>query len=268
VEATPIVDVSTESEREPKSLSRVIFDRIGTLERTRLQTKCLQLLSTTPVWNQLVFRGPVAIHGVHLHGRCSRDLDFLAPPEVKERFVEILAEQGIELQKKEDARIPHFPMQGTVFKDIAVGIDVCSREVTDMVWVNAHFQGAGGVTIPVQVLPFPLLMGEKFRATVRRARSSDFYDVWLFAQRFPDLLAEVRRLLISGEVAGEQFEFSTSKVWAHLQEVRDSWHQDLIEFMPQVPSFETVERDLSRTMEFLSAVPTPNYDPGRTKQPR
>lgn len=256
VNALPDVGNPTEAEREPETLGRVIFNRIGTLERTRLQTKCLQMLSALPVWDQLVFRGATALHGVHLHGRCSHDLDFLAPADVKSRFVEILAEQGIALQESEGRRTPFFPMQGTIFKEIAVGIDVCQREISDLTWVSANFCGAGGVTIPVRAMPLPLQMTEKLRATSQRKRSTDFYDFWLFTQKRPDILPDVQRWLRIGEVDGEQLPFDVPSFWDHLQQLKPCWHNDLIAFMPQVPSFETVERDLSRTLETLGAVPT------------
>lgn len=254
MKTTPAVESENESERENHSLSRVIFNRIGTLERTRLQTRCLQLLSATPVWNQLVFRGGVALHGVYLHGRCSRDLDFLAPAEVQERFVEILTEQGIALQKKEEARTPFFPMRGTVFKDIAVGIDVCSRESSQTTWEHALFQGVGGERVPVRVMPLVHSIAEKLNATSMRAQSPDFYDVWLFSQQHPSLLPELARLLN----ASAKWKFDAQNTWSHLQEVRDDWHQELIPLMPRVPPFETVEQDLARVMKQLCTASTFN----------
>jgi len=256
VNASPDVGNPTEAERAPETLGRVIFNRIGTLERTRLQFKCLQMLSALPVWDQLVLRGAIAIHGVYLHGRCSKDLDFLAPATVKSRFVEILAEQGIALQEKEESRMPFFLMQGAIFKDVAVGVDVRQREASDVTWVNADFCGAGGAKIPVRVMPLSMMIAEKLRATSQRARCSDFYDFWLFVQKRPDLLPELQRLLCIGEVGGEALEFSADKTWVHFQQLRSSWHQDLIPLMPQVPSFETVETDLLRTLENLGAIPT------------
>lgn len=237
---------------EPKTLTRVIFDRIGTLERTRLQTKFLLSLSALPIWNQLVFRGAVAIHGVWLHGRCSRDLDFLAPPDIKHRFVEIMAEQGLILQKTEEARIPFFSMRGAVFKDIAVGIDVCERESADMNPIRAIFTGTGGVKIPVNVMPLPALMAEKLRATSRRARPSDFFDLWLFGQRHPEMVSELQHHLKVGEVDGEELEYSAEETWAHLLKAEQWWSKDLIAFMPKVPPFETVCIDLERFIKELS----------------
>ncbi len=252
MDASPNVASRSESEHENHSLGRVIFNRIGTLERHRLQTKFLQLLSATRVWHQMVFRGAVAIHGVHLHGRCSRDLDFLAPPDIKNRFVEILGEQGLVLQKKDEDHMAFLPMQGTVFKEIAVGIDVCARETCDMNPVPGVFHGAGGVRLPVRVMALAPQMAEKLRATSRRARSTDFYDVWLFSQKCPELLPELGRLLHVGEVDGEELEFSAEDTWLHLQQLGPWWHKDLIPLMAQVPPFETIERDFARLIERFS----------------
>lgn len=254
--ALPTIESEDESEPENHSLGRVIFNRIGTLERTRLQTRCLQALSVTSVWNQLVFRGGVALHGVYLHGRCSRDLDFLAPAEVQERFVEILAAQGIALQKKEEGRLPFFPMQGTVFKDIAVGIDVCAFRASDANSVSGVFLGADRTKIPVRVLALVPQMAEKLRATSRRARAADFYDVWLFVQKQPDLLPELGHIVRFGEVDDQPNWFDQHESWSHLQELRTSWHEELISLMPKVPSFETVERDWSCLIEQLSTAST------------
>lgn len=251
-----MVEEQTEAERENPSLGRTIFNRIGTLERTRLQTRCLQALSATPVWNQLVFRGGVALHGVYLHGRCSRDLDFLAPAAIQENFMEILAAQGIALEKKEDARIPFFPMQGRVFKDIAVGIDVCAPRASEVESVSGVFLGDGGIKIPVRVLALVPQVAEKLNATSFRARAADFYDVWLFAQKRPDLLPELHRMVHFSEVQGLADWFNQYRFSLHLQQLRASWHEDLIPLMPRVPSFETVERDLSRLIEDLSTAPT------------
>ena len=251
--ALPTIESEDESEPENHSLGRVIFNRIGTLERTRLQTRCLQALSATPVWNQLVFRGGVALHGVYLHGRCSRDLDFLAPAAIQENFMEILAAQGIALEKKEDARVPFFPMQGTVFKEIAVGIDVCPRAASDITWEDALFQGVGNTTMPVRVLPLVHLMAEKFCAASRRASATDFYDIYVFAQKRPDLLTELARVLCIGELSGEKLKFNAEQTWLHFQQVRDVWHEELIPLMPQVPPFETVAHDLAGTLKHFAA---------------
>lgn len=237
---------------EPKTFTRVIFDRIGTLERTRLQTRFLLSLSQLPIWNQLVFRGAVAIHGVWLHGRCSRDLDFLAPADVKYRFVEILAEQGLMLQQKEETRIPFFLMEGAIFKDIAIGVDVCERESADMNPIRAVFTGAGGVKIPVNVMPLPALMAEKLRATSRRARPSDFFDLWQFGQRCPQMMPELKRHLHIGEVDGEELEYSAQETWQHFLEAEQWWDKDLIAFMAQVPPFAKVRRDLEGFFAQLS----------------
>jgi len=251
-----MIEEQTEAERENPSLGRTIFNRIGTLERTRLQTRCLLALSATPVWNQLVFRGGVALHGVYLHGRCSRDLDFMAPAAIAERFVELLAEQGIALQKGEDEFVPFFSMQGTVFKDIAVGIDVCAREPSKTTWEYAQFQGVGGGTVPVHVLPLVHLIGQKLSTTSMRAQPSAFYDIWLFSKQRPDLLPELVRLLQVGEVAGKKLGFRAEQTWLHFQTLRKEWHEELIPFMARVPSFETVERDFARILELLDAAPT------------
>ena len=250
--APPIVDTSTEVEPETPSLGLVIFSRIMAIERTRLQTKCLQLLRATSLWDHLVFRGGVAIHGVHLHGRSSRDLDFLAPAAIQTRFVELMAEQGVALQWREEDRIPSFPMQGSVFKEIAVGIDVCPREATDMTWEHALFQGVGGTTVPVRVMPLPLLIAEKFRAITYRSCASDFYDVWLLSQKRPDILPELQRLVRYGEVDGERLWFNEHLAWQNFLQLREKWHDGLIPLMPQVPSFETVEHDLARTLELFA----------------
>lgn len=241
-------EVVGNEERSP-TLGRMIFNRIGNIERARLQTRFLQLLSTLPVWDQLVFRGAVAIHGVYLHGRSSPDLDFLAPAEVKERFVEIMRSQGISLQEKEDARIPYFSMRGTVFQDVAIGVDVCERESHLMTWNWEQFQGANGLQIPVRVMPLALLMAEKLRATSRRSRPNDFFDFWLFCQKRPDLLPELQRALHIGSVDGEDLEFDAHDTWNHFQETRSYWHERLIAHMPTVPSFERVETDLGRVLE-------------------
>ena len=207
------------------------------------------MLSGLPVWDQLVFRGATAIHGVYLHGRCSRDLDFVAPAAIKERFVEIMAEQGVTLQQKETGFAPFFSMSGTVFKEVAIGIDVCQPTTSDLTWVDADFCDINGVSIPVRVLPLPLQMAEKLRATTRRARSTDFYDFWLFMQKHPDLLPEVQSLLLSGTIEGEELSINDERVWEHFQQLRLLWHQDLIALMPQVPSFESVELQLSRILK-------------------
>ncbi len=238
---------------EPKNFTRVIFDRIATLERTRLQTQCLLALSALPVWNHLVFRGAVALHGVWLHGRCSRDLDFLAPAEIKNRFMEIVGEQGLILHEKEGARIPHFSMQGKVFKEVAVGIDVCTREFHEMTTINAVYQG-GNTKIPVRVMPLPSLIAEKLRATSRRTRSTDFYDVWVFAKRFPELLPDLRCLLQVGSVDGERLGFNAQSTQEHFSKCREGWQKDLVAYMPQVPIFENVQRDLDELLKKVTTL--------------
>lgn len=239
---------------ENGNIGQSLLQRIGVRERERVQVKFLQLLKDTPLWEQMVFRGAVALHGVYLHGRCSKDLDFMASPEVSANFYEMANACGLQVQdKSEVTSVVNFSLPGQVFNRIVVGIDVCSRPPNDLPCQLGEFVSLSGQKIPVRVMPLREQIGEKLRAASRRGRALDFFDVWLAFEKHPNLLGSVSEVIEKRKKSDAPLLYDAEKALATLETRRDEWFEKLAPQMAKVPTFERVQQDLQCWLPSLAA---------------
>ncbi len=240
---------------EGKAIGQSLLQRIGVREREKLQVAFLKQLAQTPLFDHLILRGGISLHGVWLHGRCSKDLDFLATPEIAGNFLEVAASHGFEFEREQErqmfGRMYTLSLQGQVFSNITIGLDLCPREAAILVWETQEFVALSGERIPVRVLPLAEQVGEKLRACVRRKRELDFYDIWLAFSRYPQLLREIVLLLERGETG---LAFHTGDAMELFGECRETWFSMLAPHMVCVPDYETVRQDLEAWLPQLPEI--------------
>lgn len=163
-----------------------VLRRVLARERERLQFELLGRLSALPLYPYLSLGGGGALHGVHLHARSVKDLDFEAPALVARLLPEAFRRSGIPLVPEGDtggrARYRYLAAS-SVFPEAGIGIEVFSQAERRVPSEPGVFRGAGAFRpasggVPVRCLPLPELLLLKVGCTFRRDRAADYIDLW------------------------------------------------------------------------------------------
>ena len=89
------------SSEDTQQIGLGILQRIAVREKARLQSHFLSYLYGSPESDNIILCGSMALHGVYLHKRWSKDLDFEAPKNVALQFGQIAAQAGLSLTHRE-----------------------------------------------------------------------------------------------------------------------------------------------------------------------
>lgn len=233
-----------------------ILTRITQRERDRLKADLLHCLSETPLYNQLIFRGASALHGVYLHERYSEDLDFFALPALADGFVSAIHEAGIMLEERPNA-VPVYACRGAVHMRVELGVDVIAMHYPEehfLVPQAGIYQAINGETAPVRTYPLPALLARKLRYVMRRRFAVDFYDLWVGLEKHPECAPEMQEIVRRREAGSQGGErYRAEGALANLDGLEATWHNELYALMPCVPAFESVRRDLTHWLPLFEA---------------
>lgn len=239
-----------------QNIGSAILTRITQRERDRLKVTLLQALSGTPLFDQLIFRGASALHGVYLHERYSEDLDFFALPPLAADFVPAFQMAGMLLEERPGA-VPVYACRGAVHTRVELGVDVIAMhhpEEAFLVPLSATYQAINGQTAPVRTYPLSALLARKLRYVMRRRYAVDFYDLWIGLEKHPECAPEMQEIVRrreGGMEGGERYQ--SLGALANLAGLEATWHEELHALMPRVPAFETVRRDLTYWLPLFEA---------------
>ena len=232
-----------------------ILHRIGWRERTRALTQCLRLVGKSPLGGQLIFLGSAALNGVYGNGeRLSKDLDFIGMPDAIEqmrRFPESVCEQFSLQPDAEGNWQPAYCERGTVYEKITVTIDVQPRyEQKELPHERRDWRNPlTGETVSVLVQPLGWVLGIKFDCLRKRAKATDFVDVWHGLSRHGAPGADAVREYLRFRRNTWRFKSAVAveKLDAFTQ---GDWHESLAPSMRgAVPPLETVRRDLRQWLQ-------------------
>ena len=166
---------------------------LQTAEKDYMLALTLQLISTSPIGEKLVFKGGTAIHHCYLEQlRFSEDLDFssgLKAVSVDEVKAVLTNQTSFEIKKfsRSDATIKierllyYGPLEHP--NSIKVEIDVLQNVLLPV--QVFPYRNAWGVEFPVRVMDIREICAEKIRAMSGRARYRDFYDLSLILESHP-----------------------------------------------------------------------------------
>lgn len=253
------------TETDSQQIGLGILQRVAVREKARLHKEFLTRLHQLPQAQEILLCGSMALHGVYLQKRWSKDLDFEARPEVAYGFQEIAAQAGLtvslregwEGQKHHLNAVPYvFSAASVFYPEVAIGVEIFPCAPRFLAPEPRDLTTASGETISVFVKSLPEMMAAKIGCLYQRHKAIDFVDLWFGLSSDPCLPLEVRDLLQSGLC--EAGNFTPPRVIApdfllqRLLRLEDTWQEDLSVYLTQVPDFALVQNDLRRWLPFFS----------------
>lgn len=211
-----------------------IFQRLAARELGRAQGHVLDQLSRIPASRYLTLCGPAALHGVFLHRRRTRSLDFYASPLIAFRFAEMARRAGLELEEADDGSELKYVTSGQIFSQVQVAIRLIPRANIPIVQEGA-FLGAIGQRISVRVLTLSELLVQTFYSLQQHPTALGAVDLWLALREYPDLRCQL----------SSATKLHRSAYLAALAPLENTWHESLqMELFP-VPPFAQVRSELA-----------------------
>ena len=252
-------------EKAAQQLGLGILQRVAIREKARLQAHFLSRLYASPESGNIVLCGSMALHGVYLHGRWSKDLDFDAPMETALRFQEIAERCELTLKHRAEWKghsspqdaIPFiFASSSAFYSEVSIGVEIFSREQILVAPERHTFHASSGEQVSVLVKPLAEMIAVKLGCIFRRQKAVDFLDVWLGLQSNLCTHSEVRNLLRLGLCDAGDFSppprIDVSLALTQLEGLRPIWEEKLSIYKTQVPPFMQVYTDLAEWLPFFA----------------
>ena len=252
------------SAEDTQQIGLGILQRIAVREKARLHKDFLTRLYELPQARNIMLCGSMALHGVYLHQRWSKDLDFEASTEVALGFQEIAAQAGLTVTLREGWEGPHnsmtavpyvFSSPSAFYPDVAIGVEIFPYAQRSLAAESRAFTTAAGEQVMVLVKPLAEMMAAKIGCFHARNKATDFVDLWFGLSSDPGLVLQVRELIREGRCEAGNFTppavIEADAILERMSRLQDTWHDDLSVYLSQVPSFAQVRSDLSRWLPFF-----------------
>jgi len=245
------------------SFGQALLQRIAVREKARLQAHFLSRLYAHPAAARLVLCGSAALHGVYLHGRWAKDLDFAALPDTASRFADIAHECGLTLAAKdEDAAWGldragwTFGLPRNAFPEARIAVEVFTHDTFQVPPERGTWTADSGETVTVWAKPLCEIVAAKLGNVCRRAKAADYADLWLGLQSDPALRYAVREMLGRGVCFAGDFTpptaLDSALALAQMDTLRETWQESLSPYMKHVPPFDAVRADLAHSLPFFT----------------
>lgn len=168
-------------------------------EKDYLLALVLQLITSSPLGDKLVFKGGTALHHCYLdQTRFSEDLDFSSnqqPVSLDEVRQVLTSEPYLEIKKdyQSDAtiKIERLLYTGPLEHPNSIKVEIDHLQNVLLPPQTITYRNVWGVEFPVQVMDKREICAEKIRAMSNRARYRDFYDLYLLLDNYSIDLEEV-----------------------------------------------------------------------------
>lgn len=254
---------STDEQTSAGSIGQAFLQRIAVREKARVQAHFLARLYAHPEAQNIVLCGSAALHGVYLHGRWAKDLDFVALPGVAARFADIARECGLTLTAKDEDSVPRLDRAGWTFglpragfPEARIAVEVFTCDTFRVAPERGTWTADSGETLSVWAKPLSEIMGANLGNIFRRAKAADYVDLWLGLQSDPALRYAVREMLGRGLCFAGDFTppaaLDMALALSQLDTLRETWREKLSPYMKHVPPFDAVRADLARSLPFFT----------------
>lgn len=172
-------------------------------EKDYMLALVLQLLSSSPLGEKLVFKGGTCLHHCYLEQqRFSEDLDFstaqqsISLEEVKNIFSNA---NNLTIKKhyqsKATIKIERILYTGPLGFPNSIKIDIDVLQNVILPVQEMPYRTVWGIEFPVKVMDIREILAEKIRAMSDRARYRDFFDVYLVLKNYKMDLQEIIGLI-------------------------------------------------------------------------
>jgi len=238
----------------------------GVAEKDYAITWLLSDIYASKLSDILVFMGGTAIRKVYFPGiwRFSEDLDFVCARRPQkdeihtglEEALRLIGESGMifsidTLRETEGHIMARVRYSGSLGSKNSIKIDVRIREKVLLEPVKATVKSnyPDLDDFKVVVYQFDEILAEKMRGMLQRGKSRDFYDVWRLTKERPFDKRKVFDLFRRKcEFAGVDCDIGKVFDSKHLQAAKEHWERGLAHLTKELPEFDTVIRDLRKTL--------------------
>lgn len=240
-----------------QNFAQGVVARLAGREREAAQATMLRTLSTLSMWPVMKLTGGAALHGVYLHRRRFKDLDFELARSLVEPFAEELAASGLPIRRDSPQRFL-MDVRGGALRSLVVGFEVFAQAHIALPAVNAMFVCHTGEEISVYVPTLSELLLIKVGCLHRRVRALDFADLWMGLRSVdnPEILVQQMRQILNeprwdcGSFTPDR-PFRLTKILTRLGRLENDWSQELARYLDKPPTYAEVAADLARYLPAL-----------------
>jgi len=222
----------------------------------------LKILSESPLFSALVFKGGTALHHCYLpQSRFSEDLDFTSVDKAlaAEDVIAIFAQYPFfEVKKfytsKATIKLERLKYSGVLDQPNSLKFDIDIFQNVVLPARRLPYKNAWGVAVEVNVMDIREIYAEKLRAMSERARYRDFYDFYLIAQEYHLSLDETIQLVKQKEVRRPISNESILSNWKVASSSRRD-EMDLVYYKEEVFNHEGWIDDFLKNLIFDTIAP-------------
>ena len=190
-------------------------------EKDYLLAIVLQLISSSPLGEKLVFKGGTAIHHCYLKQyRFSEDLDFSSSqnPVSFEEVQDVLTSLDYlnikkHYQSNATIKIERLLYTGPLGHPNSIKVEIDLLQNVLLPAKRLPYRATWGLEFPVRVMDIREICAEKIRAMSDRARYRDFYDMFLILESHHLDLKEITSYIRQKEIRQPISKTSIIKNW-------------------------------------------------------
>ena len=243
---------------------------LGILEKDQALTLVLGVLALEPSARELAFKGGTALSKVYFPGyRFSEVVDFTAVRDVTEgllaaeqRLMEAGRRVGVHLTRLE--RLPTGRGGRTLkvrYADMNghpnhILVQMSLRESVRLPAEPRRILDPYGV-VPadarIPTMDLREILAEKLRSLLMRSQARDLYDLWFLLRE--GVAVDVGLVEAKLDWWKKGLSFDPRETEDRLDRLEATWHRDLDPLLAQVPSFETVSREVRGRLAEVRRVP-------------
>ena len=228
---------------------------LGIAEKDYFLAMALKVLSKSPLYKTLVFKGGTAIHHCYLpQSRFSEDLDFTSLDKklTAEAVTSIFAPYPFFEVKKlftsnATIKIERLKYSGVLDVPNSLKFEIDFIQNVVLPAKQLPYQNVWGIDVTVNVMDVQEIFAEKLRAMSDRARYRDFYDFYLLSQAHSFSLDETLALVSQKEVRKPISQESILRNW----KTASAQRHDEIELVRYKQDVFNDERGIEKFLEDL-----------------
>jgi hypothetical protein len=211
----------------------------------------LEHLRNSVFGDDLILCGSAAIHGVHIHGRRTPVLDFVAEPSVALRCAEGLKSVGVDVQQWAAGHQLTAPADSRLFGGMEVMLKVYSLAKLPAGSAPLHYADTR-----VRTLPLANLAIAKLGRAFVRGSALDFVDLWMIARARPELAQEIPEAWAklgpsnSSHVPARPLE--VDRLMRRLRDLGNRWESGMADLVYPIPRHSDIVGHLCEWLPQLS----------------
>ena len=226
-------------------------------EKDYLLTLVLQIIATSSLGKNLIFKGGTALHHCYLKQyRFSEDLDFSSNQvPVSLNNLRNIFNKAHYLNIKKDylskatVKIEKLQYTGPLIQPNSLKVEIDFLQNVVLPPQTLTYCNVWGVDFTVQVMDIKEVCAEKIRAMSDRARYRDFYDLALILKEYPINLKEIIQLVKQKEIRQP---ISKANIKANLEIIKTQKEKEMSQIYYLRKVNDTTIKEMVRSLPLIS----------------